>query len=217
MRLVLIGPPGVGKGTYAQAISHQYRIPHISTGDIFREEVKRGSELGRAVKVYLERGLLVPDDIVIEVVKARLSREDCREGFILDGFPRTVQQAEALEAFAPPDLAINFTADDNVIVERLSGRRVCPRCGAIFHVKYMPPRFPGLCDKCGAPLIVRHDDKPEVITERLRVYREQFTPIIEFYEKRRRLVTVVANEQAPQVIPKVIALIEEWRRSRNPS
>lgn len=217
MRLVLLGPPGVGKGTYAQAISQQYGIPHISTGDIFREEVKRGSEIGKAVQAYLERGLLVPDDIVIEVVKSRLSREDCRNGFILDGFPRTLQQAEALEVFAPPDLAINFTADDEVIIERLGGRRVCSRCGAIYHVKYMPPRFPGVCDKCGAPLIVRNDDKPEVIAERLRVYREQFAPIIRFYEERRRLVAIVANEQAPQVIPKVIAVIEEWRRNRSPS
>lgn len=212
MRLVFIGPPGVGKGTYAQAVSQHYRIPHISTGDIFREEVKRGSELGRKVQTYLERGLLVPDELVVEVVKARLAREDCSRGFILDGFPRTLPQAEVLEVFNPPDLVINFTADDGVIIERLSGRRICSRCGSIYHIKYMPPRFLGLCDKCGAPLIVRKDDRPEVVAERLRVYREQFTPIINFYKERQRLVTVVANEQAPEVIPRVLAIIEEWRR-----
>lgn len=211
MRLVFIGPPGVGKGTYAQAVSQLYKIPHISTGDIFRDEVKRGTELGKAIEGYLQRGLLVPDEIVIEVVKARLAKEDCRDGFILDGFPRTIVQAEALEAFAPPDLVLNFTASDAVIMERLSGRRICSKCGAIYHVKYMPPRIPGICDNCGAPLLVRKDDRPEVIAERLRIFRQQFSPIIEFYAVRNRLVTIVANEQAPQVVPRVIAVINEWK------
>lgn len=214
MKLVFIGPPGVGKGTYAQAVSQRFQIPHISTGDIFREEVKRGSELGRKVQYYLERGLLVPDEIVVEVVKARLSQDDCRRGFILDGFPRTLAQAEALEGFAPPDLVLNFVADDSVIVERLSGRRVCSKCGAIYHVKYMPPRFPGTCDKCGAPLVVRKDDRPEVIAERLALYREQFSPIISYYERRGKLVTISANAQAPEVIPVVISTIERFLRGR---
>jgi len=208
MRLVFIGPPGVGKGTYAQAVSERYGIPHISTGDIFREEARKGSELGKLVKEYMDKGLLVPDDLVIEVVKRRLQETDCRNGFILDGFPRTLPQAFALEEFAKPDLVLNFIAREDVIIERLSGRRVCANCGAIYHVKYMPPRVPGVCDKCGGPLIIRRDDRPEVVRERLKVFHEQFAPIIHFYEERGRLVTVEANEQAPVVIPRVLSILE---------
>jgi adenylate kinase len=204
MKLVFIGPPGVGKGTYAKAVSEKFGIPHISTGDIFREEIKKGSELGKRVKEFLDKGLLVPDDIVIEVVKQRLSMDDCRKGFILDGFPRTLQQAEALEQFASPEWAFLFQARDETILERLGGRRVCPNCGAIYHIKYMPPKVPGICDKCGTPLIQRKDDTPEVIMERLKIYREQFTPIILFYKERGRLVDIDANEQADKVVPVVI-------------
>ncbi|QOJ78428.1 adenylate kinase [Infirmifilum lucidum] len=209
MKLVFIGPPGVGKGTYAQAVREKYGIPHISTGDIFREEIKKGSELGARVKEYMDRGLLVPDDLVIEVVKRRLQEEDCKRGFILDGFPRTLPQALTLEEFARPDLVLNFVAREEVIIERLSGRRVCSVCGAIYHVKYMPPKVPGVCDKCGGALIVRRDDQPEVVKERLRVFREQFAPIIQFYEERDRLVTVDASEQAPVVIPRVLEILEK--------
>jgi adenylate kinase len=204
MKLVFIGPPGVGKGTYAKAVSEKFGIPHISTGDIFREEIKKGSELGKRVKEFLDKGLLVPDDIVIEVVKQRLSMDDCRKGFILDGFPRTLQQAEALEQFARPEWAFLLQARDETILERLGGRRVCPNCGAIYHIKYMPPKVPGICDKCGTPLIQRKDDTPEVIMERLKIYREQFTPIILFYKERGRLVEIDANEQADKVVPIVI-------------
>ncbi|MCI4408155.1 MAG: adenylate kinase [Thermofilum sp.] len=204
MKLVFIGPPGVGKGTYAKAVSEKFGIPHISTGDIFREEIKKGSELGKRVKEFLDKGLLVPDDIVIEVVKQRLSMDDCRKGFILDGFPRTLQQAEALEQFASPEWAFLFQARDETILERLGGRRVCPKCGAIYHIKYMPPKVPGICDKCGTPLIQRKDDTPEVIMQRLKIYREQFTPIILFYKERGRLVEIDANEQADKVVPVVI-------------
>jgi adenylate kinase len=204
MKLVFIGPPGVGKGTYAKAVSEKFGIPHISTGDIFREEIKKGSELGKRVKEFLDKGLLVPDDIVIEVVKQRLSMDDCRKGFILDGFPRTLKQAEALEQFARPEWAFLFQARDETILERLGGRRVCPNCGAIYHIKYMPPKVPGICDKCGTPLIQRKDDTPEVIMERLKIYREQFTPIILFYKERGRLVEIDANEQADKVVPVVI-------------
>ncbi|AKG38081.1 MAG: adenylate kinase [Infirmifilum sp.] len=210
MKLVFIGPPGVGKGTYANAVREKYGIPHISTGDIFREEVKKGSELGLKVKEYLDKGLLVPDDLVIEVVKKRLQEEDCRKGFILDGFPRTVVQAVALEKFAPPDLVINFVAKPEVIIERVSGRRVCSVCGAIYHVKYMPPKVPGVCDKCGGPLIQRRDDKPEVVRERLKIFEEQFTPIIRFYSEKGRLVTIEANEQADVVIPRILEILKKY-------
>jgi len=158
LRLIFIGPPGIGKGTYATAVSERYGIPHISTGDIFREEVKRGSELGRKVKKYLEAGELVPDEIVIEVVRERLKKEDCRKGFILDGYPRTLRQAEELDKMTSIDLVLNFHAPDEVIIERLSGRRICVKCGAIYHVKFMPPKKPGICDKCGGKIIQRKDD-----------------------------------------------------------
>ncbi|MEZ0346587.1 MAG: adenylate kinase [Infirmifilum sp.] len=210
MRLVFIGPPGVGKGTYAQAVKEKYGIPHISTGDIFREEVKKGSELGVKVKEYMDRGLLVPDDLVIEVIKRRLQEEDCKKGFILDGFPRTLAQAEALEEFARPDLVLDFVAREDVIIERVSGRRVCSVCGAIYHVKYMPPKVPGVCDRCGGPLILRKDDRPEVVKQRLEIFQQQFTPIIRFYEERKRLIIIEANEQAEAVVPKVFNAIEKY-------
>ncbi len=209
MRLVFLGPPGVGKGTYASAISKKYGIPHISTGDIFREEIKKGSELGKKVKSYVDAGKLVPDDIVIEVVKRRLSMDDCKKGFILDGFPRTLAQAEALDKITKIDLALNFVAPDEVIIERISGRRVCLKCGAIYHVVYMPPKVRGVCDKCGGSLIQREDDKPEVVKERLAIYRERFSPIIDYYKKKGILVEVYAGEPAEKVIPKIIKVLEE--------
>jgi adenylate kinase len=208
MRLVFIGPPGVGKGTYAAAVSQRFGIPHISTGDMIREEIKRGSELGRKLKEYVERGLLVPDEIVTEMVRERLSREDCKRGFILDGYPRTLKQAEELDRITAIDLVLNFVAPDEVIIDRISGRRICRVCGAIYHVKYMPPKVPGVCDRCGGPLYQREDDKPEVVARRLEVYRQQFAPIIEYYRRRGILVDVDASEQAEVVVPRVLKLLE---------
>jgi len=209
MRLVFIGAPGVGKGTYAAAASQRFGIPHISTGDMIREEIRRGSELSRRLKEYVERGLLVPDEIVTEMVRERLSREDCRRGFILDGYPRTLKQAEELDRITAIDLVLNFVAPDEVIIDRISGRRVCRVCGAIYHVKYMPPKVPGVCDKCGGPLYQREDDKPEVVARRLEVYRQQFAPIIEYYRRRGVLVDVDASEQAEIVVPRVLRLLED--------
>ncbi len=208
MRLVFLGPPGIGKGTYASAISKMYGIPHISTGDIFREEIKRGTELGRKIKEYVERGELVPDEIVIEVVRERLSREDCKKGFILDGFPRTLRQAQALDEMTTLDLALNFVAPDEVIIERLSGRRICRRCGAIYHIKFMPPKVEGVCDICGGELYQREDDKPEVIKRRLELYRRQFKPILDFYRAKGILVDVDASEQADVVIPRIVEVLK---------
>jgi adenylate kinase len=208
MRLVFIGPPGVGKGTYAAAVSQRFGIPHISTGDMIREEIKRGSELGRKLKEYVERGLLVPDEIVTEMVRERLSREDCKRGFILDGYPRTLKQAEELDRITAIDLVLNFVAPDEVIIDRISGRRICRVCGAIYHVKYMPPKVPGVCDRCGGPLYQREDDKPEVVARRLEVYRQQFAPIIEYYRRKGVLVDVDASEQAEVVVPRVLKLLE---------
>ena len=208
LRLVFLGPPGIGKGTYASAISKMYGIPHISTGDIFREEIKRGTELGRKIKEYVERGELVPDEIVIEVVRERLSREDCKKGFILDGFPRTLRQAQALDEMTTLDLALNFVAPDEVIIERLSGRRICRRCGAIYHIKFMPPKVEGVCDICGGELYQREDDKPEVIKRRLELYRRQFKPILDFYRAKGILVDVDASEQADVVIPRIVEVLK---------
>lgn len=209
MRLVFIGPPGVGKGTYAAAVSQRFGIPHVSTGDMIREEIKRGSELGRKLKEYVEKGALVPDEVVTEMVRERLSREDCKRGFILDGYPRTLKQAEELDRITAIDLVLNFVAPDEVIIDRISGRRICRVCGAIYHVKYMPPKVPGVCDKCGGPLYQREDDKPEVVARRLEVYRQQFTPIIEYYRRKGVLVDVDASEQAEIVVPRVLKLLED--------
>lgn len=209
MRLVFIGPPGVGKGTYAAAISQRFGIPHISSGDMIREEIKRDSELGRELRRYVERGELVPDELVTELVRTRVSREDCRRGFILDGYPRTLRQAEELDRMAKIDLVLNFVAPDEVIVDRIGGRRICRKCGAIYHVKYMPSKVPGVCDKCGGDLYQREDDRPEVVRRRLDVYRQQFAPILEYYRGRGLLVDVDASDQAEVVVPRVISVLRE--------
>jgi len=211
MRLVFIGPPGVGKGTYATAISKKYGIPHISTGDILREEVKKGSEIGLKAREYMERGELVPDGIIIEIIRRRLAEEDCKKGFILDGFPRTLPQAEALDRITRIDLVLNFVAPDEVIIERLSGRRICRVCGAIYHVKYMPPKVPGKCDKCGGELYQREDDKPEVVRRRLEVYRKRTEPVIQYYRDKGVLVDVDASEQADVVVPRIVRVLESRR------
>ena len=203
MKLVFIGPPGIGKGTYAKAISQKYGIPHISTGDIFREEIAKGSELGRKVKEYVDKGLLVPDEIVIEVVKKRLSQPDCARGFILDGFPRTLKQAEALDQITRIDAVLLFNAPLEIIIERVSGRRICPNCGAIYHIKWRPPKTPDVCDVCGARLIRRRDDEPDVVRRRYEIYLETFTPIIEYYRRKGLLVEVDASHEAERVVMEI--------------
>lgn len=212
MRLVFIGPPGIGKGTYAAVVSQRYGIPHVSTGDILRDEVKRSTELGRRVKEYLDRGALVPDELIIEIVRERLNQEDCKRGFILDGFPRTIKQAEELDKITRVDLVFNFIAPEEVIIDRISGRRICKICGAIYHVKYIPPKVPGICDKCGGELYQRDDDKPEVVKKRLEVFKAQFEPIINYYRGKRLLVEIEASEQADIVVPRVIAVLESISR-----
>ncbi len=210
MNIVLLGPPGVGKGTYAKRLSERYNIPHISTGDILREEIHKGSELGRQVREYVERGELVPDDIIIQVVKERLRAEDCKKGFILDGFPRTLNQARALDEITKIDVVFNFVAPKEVIIDRLSGRRICSQCGAIYHIKYRPPKKPGICDVCGGKLYQREDDRPEVIETRLEVYKKQTAPLIEYYTKKGLLVDIDASKEIDQVI----AQCEEVLRKR---
>jgi len=209
MNIVLLGPPGVGKGTYAGRLSERYGIPHISTGDILREEIKRDSELGRKVKKYVERGELVPDSIIIEVIKERLAADDCRKGFILDGFPRTLNQARALDNIVRVDVVFNFVAPKEVIIERLSGRRICRKCGAIYHIRYKPPKKPGVCDICGGELYQREDDKPEVIERRLEVYKEQTAPLIDYYSRKGLLVDIDASKEVDEVIAQCERILRE--------
>ena len=183
MRIVILGPPGSGKGTYSSRLSARLGIPHISTGDIFREEIKSGSELGRRISEYVSNGRLVPDDTVNKVMEKRLSKEDCGRGFILDGYPRTIQQAEFLDRLSKIDVVINLNVPDEVIVRRLSSRLVCKKCGAIYNKITLPPKVDGVCDKCGGELYQREDDKPEVVRERIKIYKKEVAPLLEHYRK----------------------------------
>lgn len=208
MKVIFLGPPGVGKGTVATRVKDKLGIIQISTGDILREEVKKESDLGKKAKEYMDEGQLVPDEIVIKIIKRRVQKEDAREGFILDGFPRTIPQAEALEGEIEIDKVINFEAPEEVIIKRLSGRRVCSECGAIYHIKNIPPKKEGVCDKCGGELIQRDDDKPEAIKERLEVYKEQTEPLIDFYKKRNLLVTVDADQELNKIIEDTLKVLK---------
>jgi adenylate kinase len=195
MRLILLGAPGAGKGTQAVTLSEKLNIPHISTGDIFRSNIKNGTPLGRMAKEYIDKGGLVPDEVTIGIVKDRLLNDDCKKGFILDGFPRTIPQAESLdkvleEMDAFIDYAVDIYVSDEEIVKRLSGRRVCPECGKTYHLVSGPPRTSGICDVCGAALIQRDDDKEETVLKRLKTYHDQTEPLIGYYKKKGKLLTV---------------------------
>jgi adenylate kinase len=187
MKLIFLGPPGAGKGTLAGLASNELGIPKISTGDIFRDAIKRETELGKKVKEIVGRGDLVPDELTVSLVRERLAQPDAARGFILDGFPRTIPQAEALAGFQALDAVINFIISDEEVVKRLSGRRVCRSCGAIYNVENVPPKREGICDKCGGALYIRDDDKIESIMNRLEVYKDQTEPLIAFYKKRELL------------------------------
>ena len=182
MKLILLGPPGAGKGTHASFISEKLQIPQISTGDMFREITKENSELGIKVKKLIDAGTFVPDDVTFEIVKQRLQKPDCKNGFILDGFPRNVRQAKMMEGKIKIDKIILFDAPDDFIVERLSGRIVCSKCGAIYHVKNIIPKKEGICDKCGGKIIQREDDKPETVKKRLETYHKLTEPLLEYYK-----------------------------------
>ncbi|HOQ76188.1 MAG TPA: adenylate kinase [Thermoclostridium sp.] len=194
MRLILLGPPGAGKGTQAALLSEALKVPHISTGDIFRSNIKQQTELGKMVSGILESGGLVPDDLTCEIVKDRLMKDDCRDGFIMDGFPRTLPQAEMFEKMMDEsnqriDAVINITADDAVIVKRMSGRRMCS-CGKVYHIVSHPPKKEGICDFCGSPLYIRDDDREETVKSRLRTYHDQTSPLIDFYSRRGLIIEV---------------------------
>jgi len=190
MKLIFLGPPGAGKGTIADLAMEELKLPHISTGDLFRAAVKNETPLGLKVKGIMAAGGLVSDDVTIALVKERLAEKDARAGWILDGFPRTIPQAEALEALAAADEAVNFDVADEVVVGRLSGRRVCRKCGKIYHVKNMPPKKEGVCDLDGGELYIRDDDKEAAIKVRLETYRKQTAPLIEWYGGRGKLITI---------------------------
>ncbi len=200
MKLVFLGPPGAGKGTLASLAKDAFGVVHISTGDIFRANIKNGTPLGLKVKAILDSGGLVSDETTIEIVKDRLMQADCKAGYLLDGFPRTVVQAEALATFEKLDSVVNFVLDENVIVSRLSGRRVCKACGTGFHLTAMPPQKPGTCDKCGGELIQRKDDEASSIQERLRVYAAQTEPLIHWYRTKGLLKDIDASPQPTEVL-----------------
>lgn len=199
-----MGPPGAGKGTQAAKIAEHFGIPHISTGDIFRAAINSGSELGRKLKQFLDAGKLVPDEVTIAVVRERLEQPDCENGFLLDGFPRTIPQAEALDQILREmgtelDIVLNISVAPEIIVQRLSGRRICRNCGATYHVKFQPPKHPGVCDRCGGKLYQRSDDNEETVKERLDVYTKQTAPLLDYYRKRGLLTQVDGNQSIDQV------------------
>ena len=212
MKLILLGAPGAGKGTQAEKIVDKFGIPAISTGNILRAALKEGTEMGLKAKTYMEAGQLVPDDVVIGIIKDRLKEKDCEKGFILDGFPRTIPQAEVLDkALTELGDAIDFAIDVNVpdenIVKRMSGRRACLSCGTTYHIEHIPPKKEGICDKCGQELVLRDDDKPETVLNRLKVYHDQTQPLIEFYTKKNILKTVDGTKDMKEVFADIVAIL----------
>lgn len=199
MKLVFLGPPGAGKGTQAKIISSESGIPHISTGDIFRYNIKNQTELGKKASEYMNKGFLVPDEVTNEMVEKRLSEPDCEKGFILDGYPRTIPQAEFLDSVILLDRVINFELDESEIIKRISGRRTCKNCGSVYHILFSKPKKENHCDKCGSELVQRDDEKPEVVKKRLEVYRTQTEPLISYYKKKKLLANVDAYPDIPQV------------------
>lgn len=212
MKIIMLGAPGAGKGTQAKKIAAKYEIPHISTGDIFRANIKNGTELGKKAKTYMDQGLLVPDELVVDLVVDRVNQDDCKNGYVLDGFPRTIPQAEALtEALAKMgqkmDYAIDVNVPDENIVRRMGGRRACVGCGATYHVEYAPTKKEGICDVCGAELILRDDDKPETVQKRLNVYHEQTQPLIDYYTKAGILKTVDGTVDIDDVFQAIVDIL----------
>lgn len=204
MRIVLLGGPGVGKGTQAQKLSEKYNAPHIATGDILRQSVKDGTEMGLMAKSYMDKGLLVPDDVVVGIIKDRLAQPDVKAGFILDGFPRTVPQAQALDDLIarvdmPLDAVVNIKASVDMVVQRLSGRRTCRNCQAVYHILHSPPKKEGICDRCGGQLYQREDDKEETIRKRLQVYEKQTSPLLDYYRGSGKLIEVSGDSTIDEV------------------
>jgi adenylate kinase len=214
MKLIFLGPPGAGKGTLAGQVSAEYKIPQISTGDIFRDAIKRETELGKKVKEIVGRGDLVPDELTVSLVRERLTQADAKPGYILDGFPRTIPQAEALQGFQALDAVINFTIGDELVVKRLSGREICKSCGAIYHVTNMPSKAKGVCDKCGGPLYTRPDDSLESITNRLEVYRRQTEPLIQYYATKGLLKDIDSSKSPQDTMRQIRAALGKLKPAR---
>ena len=214
MKIIMLGAPGAGKGTQAKMLATKYDIPHISTGDIFRANIKNGTELGAKAKEYMDKGLLVPDELVVDLIMDRFKADDCKNGYILDGFPRTIPQAEALDKALTAvgesiDYAINVEVPDENIVNRMSGRRACVGCGATYHIKYSPTKVEGKCDTCGAELIIRDDDKPETVLNRLNIYHEQTQPLIDYYSAKGVMKEVDGTVDMNDVFDAIVAILGE--------
>lgn len=212
MKIIMLGAPGAGKGTQAKMIAEKFAVPHISTGDIFRANIKNGTELGMEAKKYMDQGLLVPDELTVRILLDRVAQDDCKNGYVLDGFPRTIPQAQVLEdALAKIgdkiDYAINVDVPDENIINRMSGRRACVSCGATYHLVHIPPKSEGICDTCSAELILRDDDKPETVKNRLDVYHKQTQPLIEFYGNKGVLKSVDGTVDMNDVFAAIVAIL----------
>lgn len=208
----MLGAPGAGKGTQAEMLAEKYGIPHISTGDIFRMNIKNGTELGKEAKTYMDQGLLVPDELTVRILLDRVAKDDCKNGYLLDGFPRNIPQANVLEEALSKlgdkiDYAINVEVPDDNIIRRMSGRRACLACGATYHIEHVPPKKEGICDKCGEELVLRDDDRPETVGNRLQVYKDQTQPLIEFYEKKGVLHNVDGTKNMNEVFEAIVTIL----------
>ena len=212
MKIIMLGAPGAGKGTQAKMIAEKYGIPHVSTGDIFRANIKNGTELGMEAKKYMDQGLLVPDELTVKILLDRVAQADCANGYVLDGFPRTIPQAEVLDKALTElgdaiDYAIDVDVPDENIVNRMSGRRACLACGATYHIAHIPPKTEGICDKCGQNLVLRDDDKPETVLKRLKVYHDQTQPLIDFYTNKGVLKTVDGTVDMKDVFAAIVEIL----------
>ena len=212
MKIIMLGAPGAGKGTQAKQIADKYSIPHISTGDIFRANIKNGTELGKKAKQYMDQGALGPDELTCDLVMDRIQQDDCKNGFVLDGFPRTIPQAEALDAALGKinekmDYAIDVDVPDENIVNRMSGRRACLNCGATYHLISIPPKVEGICDRCGSEIVLREDDKPETVQKRLKVYHEQTQPLIDYYKNQGILKSVDGTQPMDEVFKAIVTIL----------
>ena len=213
MKIIMLGAPGAGKGTQAKMIAEKYGVPHISTGDIFRANIKNGTELGMEAKKYMDQGLLVPDELTVKILLDRVAKDDCANGYVLDGFPRTIPQAEVLEHALEEindkiDFAINVDVPDENIIRRMSGRRACSGCGATYHIEHIPPKTEGVCDVCGKELALRDDDKPETVKNRLDVYHQQTQPLIDFYREKGILKTVDGTQDMKEVFEAIAGILQ---------
>ena len=212
MKIIMLGAPGAGKGTQAKLIAEKYGIPHISTGDIFRANIKDGTQLGREAKEYMDKGLLVPDELTVKILLDRVAKEDCKDGYVLDGFPRTIPQAKVLDGALceigdQVDFAVNVDVPDENIIRRMGGRRACLACGATYHTEYIPPKSEGICDVCGKQLVLRDDDKPETVKNRLDVYHKQTQPLIDFYQEKGILKGVDGTVPMDDVFAAITAIL----------